>query len=103
MVSIIDGKRYNTETAREVASASSGGSTSDFRFFSEDLYLTPKGTWFIAGAGGAASKYRERIGDMWGWGSKITPLTPAEAREWLEAHDEVDALEEHFRDQIEDA
>ncbi|TVP47277.1 MAG: hypothetical protein EA350_05365 [Gemmatimonadales bacterium] len=103
MIKVVDGRRFNTETAERVACASSGGSQGDFRFFSEELFLTPKGTWFIAGEGGAASKYRERAGDMWGWGSKITPLTPDEALDWLEAHDEVDQLEKHFGDQIEDA
>jgi len=103
MIRIIDGKRYNTETAVRVAWASSGGSRSDFRFFSEELYLTPRGSWFLAGEGGAASKYREQDGDMWGWGARITPLSPDEAREWLESHDKVDQLEEHFVNQIEDA
>jgi hypothetical protein len=104
MKAIIDGKRYNTEKATEVASHSEGYA-SDHCHFEEALYVTSKGTWFLAGEGGAMSHYSVSTGDgnTRGGGAHIRPLTATEAREWLEQHDEVDALEKHFGDQLEDA
>ena len=103
MKKIIDGKRYNTETAELVAEWSNGYDCNDFKHCSEDLYRTPKGAWFIHGAGGAMSKYAQPCGDMTGGGSDITPLSAAVAREWLENKDFVDEMEAYFGDQIEDA
>jgi hypothetical protein len=103
MIKIIDGKRYNTATAECVASFSRGYA-GDFDQYSEDLYLTKKGTWFLHGMGGPMTRWGE--GDMQhgrGSGEGIAPLTPAEARAWLEHNDDVDVLEDHFSDAIEDA
>ena len=103
MKAIISGKRYNTETATLVAD-DSAGSRSDFRYYSEGLYKTPLDNWFIAGEGGAMSRWAQscfgggRVG-----GSGIKPLTPDEAREWLENAGEDEAIEEHFGAVIEDA
>lgn len=103
MKKIIDGKRYNTKTAELVAEWSNGYFTNDFHYCSEDLYRTPKGSWFIHGEGGALSRYATPHGNMTGGGSDIIPLTAEDAREWLERHDFADEIENHFGDQIEDA
>jgi hypothetical protein len=103
MKAIINGKRYNTETAQDLSVWSNGYSTTDFNYCRETLYRTKNGAHFLYGTGGAMSKYRESYGDSWGGGSKIIPLTEAEAIKWLEEHDGTSALEEHFPDHIQDA
>jgi len=104
MKAIIDGKRYDTETAELIAEWSNGLGYSDFKHCEEDLYRTRKGTWFISGAGGPLSSYAVPYGNNGSSGSKaIRPLTAEEARSWLERHRELDALEKYFPDAIEDA
>lgn len=103
MKKIINGKRYNTETAIEIASYGNSLGPGDFRHYDESLYKTKSGNWFLSGEGGPMTKYSQPCGDMTGGGSDIIPLTPAEAQEWLEMHDETDALEEHFAASLQDA
>jgi hypothetical protein len=104
MLKIIEGKRYNTETAAEIAKWSNGYGSSDFKYCWERLYRTPKGAWFLYGEGGAMSKYAEPCGNNGRCGgSNVTVLSPDEAQAWLEAHDEAEALEAHFADRLEDA
>ena len=84
MKKIIKGKLYNTETAKEIAAWSNGLSYSDFNWCEETLYRKKTGEYFVAGEGGARSKYAERHGDMWGAGEEIVPMTEDEARTWAE-------------------
>ena len=86
MKRVIEGKTYNTESATELVTASSGLSRSDFHHWRETLYRTKSGAYFLSGQGGAMSSWRERCGDMWGRGSGIRVLTEQEAREWVERH-----------------
>jgi hypothetical protein len=102
MIKIIDGTRYNTDTAMLVARHDSGNPASASSY-TEELYLTPKGAWFLAGRGGPPSRYGEEVGGILQCGSTIIPMSPSEARGWLEEHDEVKALEEHFGQVIVDA
>ena len=105
MKAIIGGKRYDTEKAELIASDHSVGmSKSDFRWWEEELYRTPKGSWFLAGEGGALTKYAIQVGsNASGAGEAITPLSEEEVREWLEKSENYDALEKHFSSAIEDA
>lgn len=103
MKKIIKGKLYNTETAESIAVWSNGHFPSDFRHCEESLYKTKKGAWFIAGSGGAMSKYGRSYGNSTGGGEGIQPLTAEEAKAWLEEKDFTAELEEHFSDQIEEA
>lgn len=94
MKKYINGKQYDTETAREIGGASHYGK-SDYKWYEETLYRKKTGEYFLYGEGHAASPYRERVGDMWGPGSAIKPLTFDEAREWVEANlssDEYEAI-----------
>lgn len=103
MKAIIDGKRYDTETATEVASYDNGLGYSDFRQLSETLYRTKNGRWFTSGEGGPMTSYARPAGDMRTGGRAIRPLSDEEARSWLESNRESEALEQYFADQIEDA
>ena len=104
MKKIIDGKRYDTATAEQVASWDNGLGSGDFNNCSEEIYLTKSGNWFIHGEGGALTGYSESCGNNSTCGGEdIRPVTTAEAREWLEGHDEIEALEKYFAKEIEDA
>jgi hypothetical protein len=103
MKTIIDGLRYDTETATLIAEWGNSLPVSDFRHAEEDLYQTPKGNYFLHGRGGAMSRWSEPAGDMHGPGESIKPLSYTEAAEWCEARDLVDVLEKHFSDYVKDA
>jgi hypothetical protein len=104
MKRIIDGKRYDTETAELVAEWWNGYSPNDFKYCAEDLYRTKKGAFFIYGRGGAMSKYQVAVGNNgMGGSSEIIPMDEDEARHWLETHECTEELEKLFGNKIEDA
>ena len=104
MKSIIDGLRYNTETAEMIADTSASCSRSDFSWFEETLYKTKNGNWFLAGTGGPMTKYAVPVDqNMRSGGSAIVPIAAEDARQWLEENGELDALETYFADVIADA
>ena len=102
MIRVIEGKRYNTETAEEVAEHESNANKGDFRWYTEKLFKTPKGNFFLCGEGHASSKYAEPCGDMQGPGDGVIPLSRREALEWCEryAQEEIDI---HFESEVTDA
>lgn len=97
MKKIIDGKTYNTETATRIGNRSSSY-PGDFRYVDEDLYITKKGTFFLAGEGGAMSKYSTSYGDnSWGGSDGMEVLSKAAALEWCERYDiDSDVIEQYF-------
>ena len=104
MRKVIEGKLYNTETAEMVAT-DSYSHYGDLGYWSEEIYRTKRGNWFLAGEGGAMSKYAQAIGqNEVGGGSAIIPLTEGEALAWLEDHtSDADTFEKYFSDALEDA
>lgn len=99
MKKIINGKRYDTETATEIDSWEYGY-PSDHRHVYEALYKTDNGAYFLYGKGGPLSDYAVTEGNS-SWGSKdINLFTRDEAKKWLEDHDLTDALESEFSDEI---
>ena len=103
MKKIIDGKRYDTNVAEEVASWDNGYYGRDFNQCEETLYRTTKGAWFTVGSGGPLSKYAKHVGNgTSGQSDVFTVLSAGDARELLEEWGETMALEEHFADEIED-
>ena len=96
MNKIINGKRYNTETAKALASYSYSNRM-DFHFFEETLYQKSTGEFFLYGIGGAASKYARSIEqNTWAGGEKIMPLSVDNARAWAEKYLTGDEYEEIF-------
>ena len=102
MKRIIDGKRYNTETAEKVTDYSAGLGQGNFRNFDEALYRTKNGNWFLAGSGGPLTKYVRPCGDGTGGGSAIIPLSEDEAMACLERYEETEAIEKYFPDLVEE-
>ncbi len=95
MKKIINGKLYNTETAKHIGYGSSGGLPSnDFRAFEEDLYITKNGQFFVAGSGGPMTHYAESNGNSTSGSSDIHLMTPVEAQAWAEEHMDSDEMVE---------
>ena len=91
MKKIINGRLYDTDTAKEIDVYGNGLGPRDFRNYSETLYLKRTGEYFLCGEGGPMSKYaRSCGGNSWSGGSGIIPLTAEEAREWGEKHMSAD-------------
>lgn len=104
MKRIINGKRYDTETAEIVADVGSHGTSfSDFAHHDTQLYRTKRGNWFVAGEGGPLSQWSRSVGNGYSGGSGIHVLSADEARALLEQHHETEALEQYFGSVVEDA
>lgn len=104
MKAVIDGKRYNTETATEIGSGAGTAYPGDFHYISETLYITPRGNFFLAGEGGPLSRYgRPAYGGGTCGGEGIIPVSKEDALSWCEEHLEPEEYAEHFPDLIEDA
>jgi hypothetical protein len=105
MKKIIDGKRYDTEKAILIGEATSDNAyPGDFRYWEANLYRTPKsGRYFLAGNGGAMTRFARSCGDGTCGGYGLFPMSPAEALEWAERNLDAETIEEHFADSIEDA
>ncbi len=102
---VVDRKVYDTDTAELVHEYWNGYSSRDFKCISEQLYKTPKGNFFLLGAGGAMTKYAVDCGNNSRSGSSdnIIPLTKEEAIEWLETHDGSEKILELFPEEVEEA
>lgn len=95
MKKIINGKKYDTATAKAVGEWDNGYCGSH-QYCNETLYLKRTGEYFLYGEGGPASKYCTYYGSMRSAGEDIIPLTESEAREWVEKHLTADNYEEIF-------
>lgn len=97
MKKIINGKVYDTETAKEIAQWENQGSWRDYDHMEETLYRKRTGEFFIYGEGGPKTRYAESEGqNCWTGGCKIIPLSWEAAREWAEEHLDADEYLEHF-------
>ena len=86
MKKIINGKKYDTETAKLVAEYYSDYGKRDYRYYEEHLYQKRTGEFFIYGLGNADSAYKHAMLDGWDGGEKIIPLSWEAARQWAESH-----------------
>ena len=87
MKKILNGKLYDTETAKKIGEYYSDYPRNDFHYYEEELYLKRTGEIFLHGDGNAASKYSKSCGlNEWCGAEKIIPLTYAEAQKWAEEH-----------------
>ena len=103
MKKIINGKSYDTETAKKVAMWSNNLSYRDFNWVEETLYRKKTGEYFLHGEGGPMSRYAEATGtNSWSGGERIMPLTYAEATRWAEEHLDGDEYEQIFGAVVED-
>lgn len=97
MKKIINGKRYDTDTARVVGAYTNGMLVSDLSYVCETLYRKRNGEYFVHGEGGAMSKYAQSRGNSsWGGGELIIPMSYEAAREWAERNLEAEEYESEF-------
>ncbi len=97
MKKIINGKRYDTDTAKKIAFWSNGGGWRDFNHIEETLYKKSTGEFFLFGEGGANTRYSVSEGsNTWTGGSRIMPLSYKDAQEWAEKHLDGDEYEKIF-------
>ena len=103
MKKIINGKKYDTDTAEIVATYSDGKGWRDFSHFEETLYRKKTGEFFLHGSGGPMTKYSRSCGqNEWSGGEEIIPLKFEAARKWAEEHMDVEEYEEIFGEIAED-
>ena len=107
MKSIIEGRRYDTEAPRtRLIGETTGGSpyTTDFSHWSAGLYVTGKGSYFLAGKGGPMTAFSKRCSDStWTGGEKVIPLTSEDAYKWAEENLKPEQLESEFPELIQEA
>lgn len=96
MKKIINGKRYDTNTAKELGYYEYSNRR-DFHHWEETLYRKNTGEYFLHGVGGAMSRYAESCGqNEWCGGEKIIPLTLEAAQKWAEEYLDADEYEKIF-------
>ena len=94
MKKIINGRKYDTDTAKVIASYSNE-IPSDC-YFSETLYQKHTKEFFVYGHGGAMSKYAETCYGSRTDGETIIPLSLDEAKEWVATYSTVEIYETIF-------
>lgn len=102
MKKIIDGHKYDTDTAKLIGEASDYY-PGDFKYYCEELYRTKAGFFFLHGEGGPMSRYAEPdVGGGWTGGEKIIPMSEDNAKEWSEDNLDADDYESVFGEVEED-
>lgn len=97
MKKIINGKRYDTETATRAGKFISDFARNDFNFYQETLLKKRTGEYFLHGQGEANTRYALPVGgNTWGAGEMIIPMTHKEAEEWAEKHLSTEDFEKEF-------
>ncbi len=99
MKKIINGARYDTDTAKLIGGAAANCLPSDFNYWECDLYRTKPGRYFL---------HRQNFGHRHpdgstGWGEEILPVTEDAARAWAEQNLTADEYEAAFGTPTEDA
>ena len=83
MNKIINNKRYNTDTARNLGEWDNGLLGTDRNYYKETLYITKSGNYFIHGYGNLNTIYGERKNEQRCISEKIMPLICQEAKNWV--------------------
>lgn len=97
MKKVINGARYDTDTAKRLGHWDSDYNYSGLSHYSETLYRTKSGHYFLHGSGGANSRYAVQVGDSaWRGGESIAPLSDNAARAWAEQHLDFDDYDAAF-------
>lgn len=103
MKKVINGKVYDTDTAKKLAVYANGGTWRDFNHLEETLYRKKTGEYFLHGEGGPMTRYAEASGqNSWSGGERIMPMSYKEAIAWAAEHLDGDEYEEIFGKIVED-
>lgn len=96
MRKIINGARYDTNTAKELGSWESCEDIREFSYHEEHLYRTKAGKYFIYGSGNAASPYARVSDERMRGGEQIIAVSEDAARKWAEEKLDADTYESIF-------
>lgn len=103
MKKIINGKRYDTDTAEFIGKWENIYNSADLQYECEELYRKKTGEFFMYGEGGPASSFAVQTGTTsWSGSCKITPITEDEAKKWVEENLDGDTYENLFEIEEED-
>lgn len=96
MKKIINGKLYNTETAKTVISWKLHN-RGDFQYASNTLYVTKKGNYFVAGCGGPLSEWSVSHGNgSYSSGEGLRDISEKTARELVAQYGTPEDYEKWF-------
>ncbi|ODT72368.1 MAG: hypothetical protein ABS75_04480 [Pelagibacterium sp. SCN 63-23] len=103
MKKIIDGKRYDTDTAELICLLSCDAYAGAWDWHCTTLYRTKNGAYFLEGFGEGGSMWGRKLYDCNEYvsGEGLRVLTSEEALHILEENDETDVIEKYFK--VEDA
>lgn len=103
MNKIINGKVYNTDTARKIGTWSNGADRTDFSWVEESLYQKKTGEFFLHGQGGPNTRYAQQLeASRWTGGETISLVSYDSARQWAEDHLTADQYQAVFGEVAED-
>ena len=96
MKKIINGKKYDTDTAKRIGRREENPAN-NLDYFYQTLYRKKTGEFFLLGEGGPRTIYGQPS-ESGGWrsGEKIIPMTYEDAQEWAEEYLTVDEYEATF-------
>ncbi|MBA7607712.1 hypothetical protein ES703_14878 [subsurface metagenome] len=100
MKKLINRKLYDTDNAINLANWDNGLGYSDFRFIEESLYRTNSGQLFLSGRSGALTDYGESCSGEKTCGDNIVLFSEDDAIDWLEHHQCIKEIEQHFPNAI---
>ncbi|MBB3998402.1 hypothetical protein [Aureimonas pseudogalii] len=92
---VVGGLRYDTAKAEEICRLSKGR-PGDWSTEETALYRTSKGAFFLAGEGGARSRWGKRVSDGLTGGEGLIPVTVEEARDFAEENADAETVEAFF-------
>ena len=104
MKKIINGKLYNTDTARQVGTWSNSADCSDLSWVEESLYQKKTGEFFLHGQGGPNTRYAQQLeASHWTGGETISLISYESAQKWAEEHLTADQYQAVFGEISEDS
>lgn len=95
----IDGRRFDTDRAKPIAEWQNMSDQTSFDYLRETLYRKKNGEYFLHGEGHANTRYGNWQGNTGGWGEKIMPMSPGDARLWAESHLTAEGYADIFGEQ----
>lgn len=93
---VLGGLRYDTATATRICVHESDERRCDFDFEVTRLYRTPRGRFFLAGHGGARSRWSRADQGGWTGGEGLMPIGDLEARDFAEHNADEATIAEYF-------
>lgn len=96
MKKIINQRKYDTDTAKALATYETDLAIKNNAYYAATLYRKRNGEYFLYGKGNAGSPYSEMVDGAFIPGEKITPLTVTQAKSWAQDRTDADTYEAIF-------